>query len=243
MRLQCLALAFALTVAGNALSQEESHPRPTWQDAMAKGIVPYHQLTVEDFPINNKAHPEADFYILTATAPQYHFILKPYNGFVFAAIDQWMVFSGLDKNGTSRKSRFKSMKEALPYAQAIFDINEIHARQIAALKPGELPGARGNTSDEARAQLVVKLKEFLEAKYKESHAEAEVFMKATRYNANKKKVRELAAEIRKRLEATPATTIPFPDGPAPESSPLGAPVPITNVSPAASATPIPSPSS
>src|SRR5438552_5682975 len=125
---------------------------------MANGMAPYHKLTVDDFPINDKAHPQNDFYIQTATAPQYHFILKPYNGFVYAAIDQWMVFSGLDKNETSRKSRFKTMKAALPYAQAILDINEIHARQIAALKPGELPQARGNTAEKARMELTVKLK-------------------------------------------------------------------------------------
>lgn len=237
--LKSLALALAVSVASNALAQDEPRPRPTWQDAMAKGMVPYHQLTVDDFPIDNKAHPENNFYINTATAPQYHFILKPYNGFVYAAIDEWMVFSGLDKNGTSRKSRFKAMQAALPYAQAILDINEIHARQLAALKPGELPSARGNTQEEARTQLTVKLKEFLAAKYKETHAEADAFMKATGNDANKKKVRELATEIRKRLEATPATTVPFPDAPAPGSSPVVTPAPL----PAATATPVPSPSS
>ncbi len=243
MRLRSLALAFALGVAANALAQDEPRPRPTWQDAMAKGMAPYHQLTVDDFPINNKAHPQDNFYINTATAPQYHFILKPYNGFIYAAIDEWMVFSGLDKNGTSRKSRFKAMQAALPYAQAILDINEIHARQIAALKPGELPSARGNTVEEARTQLTVKLKEFLAVKYKEGEAEAEAFMKATGHNANKKKVRELMAEIRKRLEATPATTVPFPDAPAPGSSPVLTPTPIPPVSPAATGTTVSSTSS
>lgn len=242
MRLRCLALAFALVVAGNALSQDEPRPRPTWQDAMAKGIIPYHQLTMDDFPINNKVHPEHNFYIRTAIAPQYHFILKPHSGFAYAAIDEWRVFSGLDKNETSRKSRFKTMKAELPYAQAILDLNEIHARQIAALKTGELPRARGNTFEEARTQLTAKLNEFLEAKYKEGDAEAKAFEKATGYGANKKKVRELAAEIRKRLEATPDTTVPFTEATAAPGSAPSAPVSVPNVSPAASATPIPSPS-
>jgi len=242
-QLKSLALAVAVAVASNAFSQDEPRSRPTWQDAMAKGMAPYHQLTVDDFPINNTAHPQNNFYINTATAPQYHFILKPYNGFVYAAIEEWMVFSGLDKNGTSRLSRFKGMQAALPYAQAILDINEIHARQIAALKPGELPSARGNTAEEARTLLNVKLKEFLAAKYNETHAEAEAFMKATDHGANKKKVRELATAIRKRLEATPATTVPFPEAPVPGSSPIVTPVPLRAVSPAAIATPVPSPSS
>jgi phosphoglycolate phosphatase-like HAD superfamily hydrolase len=134
------------------------------------------------------------------------------------------------------------MQAALPYAQAILDINEIHARQIAALKPGELPSARGNTPEEARTQLTVKLKEFLAAKYKETDAEAEAFAKATDHGANKKKVRELATAIRKRLEATPATTVPFPDAPAPGSSLVVTPTPMPPVSPATTATPVPSPS-
>ena len=85
------------------------------------------------------------------------------------------------------------------------------------------------------------LKDFLAAKYKETEAEAEAFMKATGHSANKKKVRELAAEIRKRLEATPPATVPFTEATVAPGSSQSAPVP--NVSPAASATPIRSPSS
>jgi hypothetical protein len=241
MHLTSLAFAFTLAVAGNALAQDESRPRPTWQDAMAKGMAPYHQLTVDDFPINNKVRPKHNFYIRTAIAPQFHFILKPHGGFVYAAIDEWMVFSGLDKIETSRKSRFKTIKAELPYAQAIFDISEIHARRIGALKTGELPSARGNTAEEARTRLTAKLKEFLAAKYKEGDAETEAFMKATDYGANKKKVRELAAGIRKRLEATPDTTVPFTAPTVAPGSTPAAPIAGPNASPAATATPISSP--
>ena len=234
MRLKRLAFALALALTGNALSQDEPRPRPTWQDMMAQGIVPYRQLTVDDFPINDKAHPKHTFHIRTTISPQYRFILKPHSGFVYAAIMEWMIFSGLDKNETSRKSRFKTMKAELPYAQAFLDLNEIHARQIGALQAGELPSARGNTAEEARTLLAARLKEFLAAKYKERDAETEAFAKATGHGANRKKVRELAAGIRKRLEATPNTTVLFTEA--------SAPVPTPNVSPAASPTPIPSPS-
>ncbi len=242
MHLTSLAFAFTLAVAGNALAQDEPRPRPTWQDAMANGMVPYHQLTVDDFPINNKLHPEHNFYVRAAIAPQYRFILKPHGGFVYAAIDEWKVFSGLDKKETSRKSGFKTMKAALPYAQAFLDLNEIHARQIAALKTGELPSARGNTAEEARTQLAARLKEFLAAKYKESDAEAKALEKATDYGANKKKVRELAAGIRKRLEATPDATVPFTEAATGPGSVPSGPVLVPSVTPGASATAIPSPS-
>lgn len=243
MRLKRLAFAFALAVAGNALSQDESRPDPTWQDEIAKGMVPYHHLTVDDFQINDAASLKHKFYIWGAIDPQYHFIMKSANGFQYAYIDRLVVFSGLDKRKTYRKSNFRWMKAALPYAQAILDLNEICARRLAAVKPGELPSGRGNSFEEAHAELRRKFKDFVDAKYKESDAEMQVFAKATANGAKEKKVRELAAEIRKRLEATPNATVPFTEAPAPGSSPLVAPVPTANVSPAASATPIPSPSS
>jgi hypothetical protein len=208
---------------------------PTWQDMLAAGIVPYRQLKVEDFAIDDAAHPKHGFYIKTAIEPRYHFILKPHtNGFVYAHVDQWMVFSGFNKKASSRKSKFKTMKEELPFAQGILDITEIHARRLAALKPGELPSGRGANFDEARADMEAKLKQFVDAKYAEHNAELESFAKATKNGADRKKVRQLAAEIRKRLDATPATTVPFGD-----AQPGGA-TPSVSASPAASASPSPS---
>jgi hypothetical protein len=51
--------------------------------------------------------------------------------------------------------------------------------------------------------------EFLEEKNGKLKREIAAFEKTTGYNVNKKKVRELAAEIRRRLDATAATTVPF----------------------------------
>jgi hypothetical protein len=120
----------------------------------------------------------------------------------------------------------------------LLDINEIYARQIAALKPGELPVGRGATPDEARADLDAKLKPFIEQKYAQSRVEMEAFSKATNNGADKKKVRELGAEIRKRLDATPATTVPYPDAAAatsaaPTASPAATPMLTPSPSPAA----------
>jgi len=221
MRLRRLALAFALAAAGNALAQKESRPDPTWQDEMAKGMVPYRQLSVDDFPIKDAASSKHDFYIQGAIDPQYHFIIKLANGFQYAYIDRWAVFSGLDKLKTYRKSSFKGMKAGLPFAQAILDLNEICARRLAALKPGELPSARGNSFEEVQAELNRKVKEFVDAKYKESDAEIEAFAKATDNGAKEKKVRELAAEIKKRLQATPAATVPFTE---PNTAPIPSPL-------------------
>ena len=101
------------------------------------------------------------------------------------------------------------MKEGLPFAQALLNLSEINARRLAALKEGELPSARGNSFEEAQTELARKMKEFLDAKYRENNAEIEAFVKATKSGTNLKKTRELAAEIAQRLKATPPTTVPF----------------------------------
>jgi inactivated superfamily I helicase len=140
-------------------------------------------------------------------------------------VDQWIVFSGFDKNESSRKSKFREMKRALPHAQAYLDLNEIHARQLAALKQGELPSGRGATPEKAAAALHENLGAFLNEKYKPLEAEAQEFQKATNHGTNTKKVLELALVIRKRLDAIPA--------------PTGAPYDAPVATPTASSTPQP----
>ena len=231
MRLATQCLIICLATA--ALAQEQAPPiLPTWQDEMAKGIVPYHHLTVDDFPINDKAHPKHAYYIKTAVDPHYRFQLRPTQGFVYAYVQHWRVFSGFDKSGTWRKSAFKQMKAELPYAQAILDISEIHARQLAALKPGELPSGSGATFQEAQAMLEQNLGQLLSARYKKANDETAAFVKATDNGRNKKKIRELAAEIRKRLDATPAIKIPLSESAGGlNGTPIAAPQPLITPAP------------
>ena len=227
-------LALALAMLSPARAQEPT-VAANWEQVMAKGILPYHQLTVDDFPVNDSAHPGGGFYIAARYQPYFTYFWKSHSsGWIYAYIDQWKIFSGLDKNETSRKSHLKNMKAELPFAQAFLDLNEIYARQIAALKPGELPVGRGATPEAARADLDAKLKTFIEAKYAPSKTEMEAFSKATKQGADKKKVRELATEIRKRLDATPATTVPYPEPPTAASPPtIASPAPSASPSPAA----------
>lgn len=205
----CGLMTAQALVALACVRGQETSPPPTWSELIAQGIAPYHQLTVADFRVDDAAQPKHAFYIVTVVRPRYRFLVKPYNGFAFAYVDQWLVFSGLNKKETSRKSAFKQMKAALPFAQALLDINEINARRLAALKVGELPSARGSSFEEAQMELGRKMEEFLDAKTRENQAEMEAFGKATENGTNQKKVRELGAEIAKRLKATPATTVPF----------------------------------
>jgi len=220
--------AVTLVFAAAAVSaQEEKGSRmPTWQDETAKGFVPYHQLTLEDFRIDDKAHPESVYWVRPFIHPFWHFIWTRRDWY-YAYVDQWVVFSGLNKNESSRQSTFRDMQKSLPHAQAYLDLYEIHARQLAALTPGELPSGRGATPEEAGQALRQNMDAFLKERYKLIEAEATEFQKATDHGSNKKKVRELGAAIRKRLEAIPAPAGPayqLPNAsPSPSASPTAGP--------------------
>ena len=214
-----LQAALALTCGSLLLAQGEDTSRmPTWQDEIAKGLVPYHQVTVDDFRIDDKTDPKSAYMIKPFVDPRYHYLLTYNGGWHYAYLDKWIIFSGLDRNQSWRKSTFKEMERALSHAQAWLDLNEICARQLAAMKPGELPSGRGATPLEAAEALHKNLDLFLKEKYKALQAEGEQFQKATNYGVNTKKVRELAKEIRKRLDALPAPTGPGYELPAATSA-------------------------
>jgi hypothetical protein len=210
--LVAVAVLLLITLAHVVCAQEPSpspSPFPTWKDEIAKGYLPYHQLTAEDFPINDEAHPKIAFRLQPFAHQFCHYALKlSSNGFVYAYVTDWIVFSGFDKNLSSRNGKFREMKTFLPYMQAIFDIGELHARKLAALKPGELPSGQGETFEKARAQLDDRLRAMSQTKAWDSQKEIDEFEKATNKGQNQKKVRELGAEIKKRLAEMPSTNPP-----------------------------------
>lgn len=64
LRFGLLAVITAVAAVSYASGQDKPPPAPpTWEEMLARGIVPYHQLTVEDLPIDDKAHPKDAFYI------------------------------------------------------------------------------------------------------------------------------------------------------------------------------------
>jgi len=212
-----------LALAARAMAQEsEPFKMPTWQDEIGKGFVPYHQLKVDDFKIDDKGHPQAGYWIKPFIHPYWHFIYTRKDWY-YAYVDQWVIYSGLDKNESSRHSKTPDMEKRLPHVQAYLDLNEICARQLAALKPGELPSGRGATPEEARNALYQNIDAILKARYKAFEDEAEQFQKATEHGANMKKVRELAKAIRKRLDALPA-----PAGPSANELPVPSPSPTVS---------------
>jgi hypothetical protein len=199
-----------LTVA--ALAQTENPPTelPTWNDEIAKGLLPYHQLTVEDFRVDDQVPSEAAFRVKGFIDPHYRLVLKAgHGGFVYAYIDQWIVFCGFDRNESWRKSSFRNMKLELPYAQTFIDITEIHGQHLAAIKTGQLPAGRGASADTAQADLAFKVRVMCAEVYGRVEAECDAFAQSTAFGRDKKKVRELSAGVKKRLEAL-STPTPAP---------------------------------
>src|SRR5687768_16288728 len=99
-----LLLLFSSLGAG----QEQTAPAPpTWDDKIAQGLVPHHQLTVEDFKIDDQAHAEGSYWVQPFVHPHWQYLLKWKDGWHYAYIVDWLVFSGLDKNESSRKSKFR----------------------------------------------------------------------------------------------------------------------------------------
>jgi hypothetical protein len=225
------ALALSFVLAGVIFAQNQTPPKtPTWSDEIAKGFAPYRQLTVDDFPVNDHAHTEGAFWVQPFLHPHYHYYLKPnLGGYVYAYVSDWVVFSGINQNECSRKSSFHDMKAQLPFAQALIDINELHARELATLMAGDLPRGRGENFPAARADLDDKMKAFCSDKFDKIQTEMNAFANATNHGQDKKKVRELAAAIKKQLDA-----VPIPSPGAGTSSIL----PIPSATVAATASPV-----
>ncbi len=203
--------ATLLVSLANAVVAQGGSDAPTWQEQIAKGLVPYHQLTANDFRVDDSKHPEADCWVQTFIDPRYRYVEKMSpGGVVYTYVSDWLIFSGLDRNETVRKSSVHDVKEQLPYLQALFDLAEIPARELAALTPARLPSGQGDTFEAARANLDEKIKALTEEKFAKARGEMEAFQKATRKGKDQKKARELGAEIRKRLEALPPVPTPTP---------------------------------
>ena len=98
-----LLAAVAQTAAPSA-----SPAMPTWQDEIAKGHLPYHQLTADDFSVDDKAHPDALYWVKTFIDPQYRFDLKPHSGWVYAYVTDWIIYFQVSTR-VNRRAKAHSM--------------------------------------------------------------------------------------------------------------------------------------
>jgi len=180
---------------------------PKWDDEIMNGYLPHHQLTADDFPVKDIGPPGMTCWIEPFVHYYYGSIARSQHGMIFAYIKDWTVFSGFNKNLSGRRNGFRTMKEDLPYLQALLDINELYARRLAALQPAEFPRGSGRTWAEAQRNLEEAIQKVCLIQTSEARREADRMATATNNGQNKKRVRELSAAIKKRLaQVTPAST-------------------------------------
>jgi hypothetical protein len=229
-----ISVAFVSSVSSTDAPELEHPPPasnpaalPRWEDEILNGYIPYHQLTTDDFPVKDGVNPEAAYWVQPFVHYYYNCISKmAHGGMVYAYVKDWTVFSGFNKNLSGRRSKFRKMKDELPYAQAILDINELYARRLAALQPGEFPSGSGGTWAEAQRQLENRIEMLCQIQMKEMRNEAETLAKATNNGQNRKRVGELSAAIKKRLAQLPPANGPSPTAtPATVSPPIFIPPP------------------
>jgi hypothetical protein len=189
-----LLLGAALPSRGQAL-----HEAP-WKEEMAKGYFPYHRLAVTDFPVNDHLNPEYGMYTRMFFHYGYNHRWVIQNGHVLARVTRWLVWSGFDRNQSSRKSWFKLGNEALPHEQGHLDINELYSRHLAEMSVDKLPCGEGADRKEASADLrrkVEALADRVRGEAKKEHAHYDV---ETAHGKNLPKQREWSAAIQTRLE-------------------------------------------
>ena len=167
---------------------------------MAKGYFPYHHLATADFPVNDVDQPDYGMY--TWGFFHYHFRSRceMANGQVTARATEWLVWSGFDRNKSSRKPGFKFADEFLPHEQGHLDINELYSRRLAETPLASLPVGVGTDVSAAREDLKRKLQDFVDRTSREGQKEQDRYDLETAHGKNAAKQSEWTASIQARLE-------------------------------------------
>lgn len=186
--LLCLSRAYGL---GNP---------PSWAEENAKGRFPYHRLTEADFPINDLDHPHFGMHTRGFFLYHYQEHWTTHDGHATARISKWDVWSGFDRNKSSRKSWFKRVQETLPHEQGHLDISELYAKRLAEMPLDKLPVGEGRTGQEAEADLARKMKVFGANLAAEAQAEQDRYDAETNHGRNAEKQQEWSARIHARLQ-------------------------------------------
>jgi Bacterial protein of unknown function (DUF922) len=190
-----LLLGAAFTSCAQAL-----HEAPPWEEEIAKGYFPYHRLAATDFPVNDFVNPEYGMYTRVFFHYSYNHRLIRQNRRVLARVTKWLVWSGFDRNKSSRKSWFNLSNEALPHEQGHLDINELHSRRLAEMSLDMLPHGEGADPREASADLRRKVEALADRVSREAKKEHHHYDVETAHGKNLSKQREWSAAIQARLQ-------------------------------------------
>jgi len=189
-----LLLGVAFTSHGEAL-----YEAPPWREEIANGYFPYHRLAAIDFPVNDHLDPEYGMYTSMFFHYWYEHRSIVRNGHVVDRVTKWLVWSGFDRNKSSRKSWFKLSKEALPHEQGHLDINELYSRRLAEMSLDILPRGEGADPKEASADLRRKIEALADRISGEETKEHDQYDAETAHGKNLPKQQKWSAAIQARL--------------------------------------------
>ena len=173
---------------------------PSWKNEMAKGHFPYHRLTAADFPINDAVHSQYGMYTRGFFQFRYHENWTERDGHAVARIDEWSVWSGFDRNKSSRKSWFTRVPETLLHEQGHLDINELFSKRLAGTPLDKLPIGDGPTGKEAEADLKRKMDALADRISAEEKIEQDRYDAETNHGKIERKQQEWTATIQARLK-------------------------------------------
>jgi hypothetical protein len=190
-----------LVWAASAVCETIAYDTPEWRKEIAHGCLPYHRLTRDDFPIDDKAHPKYVMYTSGFFHYDYDSECRKEDNHVIARITEWRVRSGFNRNKSSRKSWLKDVERLVLHEQGHLDINELHSRRLAQMKLGELPVGEGQTAREALDDLRSKLKNLSAKVSKDNQLEQDAYDAETSHSKNRSRQLAATAAIQRRLKA------------------------------------------
>jgi hypothetical protein len=200
-RIVVLKYVFSLLLGAAFTSCAQTfHKAAPWKEEMAKGYFPYHRLAATDFPVNDHVDPEYGVYTWMFFHYWYNHRWIVQNGHVIDRITKWVVWSGFDRNKSSRKSWFNLDNEALLHEQGHLDINELYSRRLAEMSLDKLPYGEGADPKEASADLIRKVEALADRVSGEAKEEHDRYDAETANGKNLLKQREWSAAIQVRLE-------------------------------------------
>lgn len=190
---------------GSSSQRLPSSDTTEWKEEIARGYIPYHRLTRDDFPINNKVEPKYAMLTSGFIHYQYRYELTASAEHTVARITKWVVRSGFDRTGSSRKSRLRHGQYPLLHEQGHLDIWALHGAQLANVELNDLPVGEGTSVQEAIGDLEIKVRARGSAAFSKCVAEQVSYDAETSHGSNAAKQRSATVAIRKRLKAAGIT--------------------------------------
>ncbi|MBN9504298.1 MAG: hypothetical protein BGO01_03935 [Armatimonadetes bacterium 55-13] len=135
---------------------------PEWQQEISQGYIPFKRLTLEDFKIDDKAHPEVAMYTLGFIHYSYRTQVVQHGRWFTASVTEWQVRSGLDRSQTTRKSWFQDTAKAMSHEQGHLNLNEIYGRLLARRGPKTFPVGQGESPQAALQTLAAKIAKIID---------------------------------------------------------------------------------